>query len=116
MNGWTHGCIVINIQIYTHDSSDIYYYPQTYHHHVRHHHLHTIIIMFYIAIAFKDDTFTHNEDMLTMNKIGTIREQYDWQPDASLDHVIEDYKLEQLKPLLDYVNYACRLQSTKVLY
>jgi hypothetical protein len=72
--------------------------------------------MFYIAIAFKDDTFTHNEDMLTMNKIGTIREQYDWQPNASLDHVIEDYKLEQLKPLLDYVNYACRLQSTKVLY
>ena len=29
-------------------------------------------------VEYANDTFTHNEDLSTMNKIGTIREQYDW--------------------------------------
>lgn len=31
-------------------------------------------------ILFANDSFTHNQEFETMNKIGTIRDQYEWQP------------------------------------
>lgn len=51
-----------------------------------------------------------------MNKIGTIRDQYEWQPksDAS-EWVIEEEKLSKVQPLVDFINHAGELKSTKVL-
>ena len=51
----------------------------------------------------------------TMNKIGTIRDQYEWQPksDAS-EWVIEEEKLSKVQPLVDFINHAGELKSTKV--
>lgn len=50
-----------------------------------------------------------------MNKIGTIRDQYEWQPksDAS-EWVIEEEKLSKVQPLIDFINHAGELKSTKV--
>jgi hypothetical protein len=31
-------------------------------------------------ILYANDSFTHNQEFETMNKIGTIRDQYEWQP------------------------------------
>jgi hypothetical protein len=30
------------------------------------------------AVMWENDTFVHNENAVTMNKVGIIREQYDW--------------------------------------
>jgi hypothetical protein len=51
----------------------------------------------------------------TMNKIGTIRDQYEWQPrgDAST-WLIEKEKLSKVQPLVDFINHAGELKSTKV--
>lgn len=65
-------------------------------------------------IAYANHTFTHNEEFATANSVGTIREQYDWQTDQTLlPYVIEQEKLAALKPVLDYVNFAAKLLSTK---
>lgn len=50
-----------------------------------------------------------------MNKIGTIRDQYEWQPrgDAST-WLIEKEKLAKVQPLVDFINHAGELKSTKV--
>ena len=68
------------------------------------------------AVAFKDDSFTHNEDMITTNKIGTIRSQYNWQPPA--DRTEEDYHIDEkiarkIQPVIRFVNHLARLRSTK---
>ena len=64
--------------------------------------------------AFANDTFTHNEDMSFMNKIGTIREQYDWTPRTDLlPYLIEEDKLEKIEPLIRFVNHVATLKSTK---
>lgn len=65
-------------------------------------------------VEYKDDVFTHNKEFEVMNKIGTIRVQYDWQPRTDLEHVIEEHKLPALQPLIDYINHAGKLVSTKV--
>lgn len=64
--------------------------------------------------AYVNDTFTHNEELDMTNKIGTIRVQYDWKPDLNLAHEIEEDKLARIAPLLNYVNHAAILRSTKV--
>jgi hypothetical protein len=51
-----------------------------------------------------------------MNKIGTIRDQYEWQPATdSTEWVIEEEKLSKVQPLIDFINHAGVLKSTKVL-
>jgi hypothetical protein len=69
--------------------------------------------------AFSDDftqeSFVHSETNVMMNKVGTIREQYDWLPRADLEHLIEPEKLEKIAPILRFVNFAADLQSTKVI-
>lgn len=66
------------------------------------------------AILFQNDTFGNNEDFVTMNKIGTIRVQYNWRPDKTLlPHVIDQKVVEKIKPVLDYVNHCAELLSTK---
>lgn len=67
-------------------------------------------------VEYKDDVFTHNKDFEVMNKIGTIRVQYDWQPRQDLQHEIEEHKLPALQPLVDYINHAGKLVSTKVSF
>lgn len=65
-------------------------------------------------VEYKDDVFTHNKEFEVANKIGTIRVQYDWQPRTDLEHVIEEHKLPALQPVIDYINHAGKLVSTKV--
>ena len=66
------------------------------------------------AILFAQDSFTHNTDFETMNKIGTIREQYSWKPDASLlPHKIDPAVATKIQPVVDFVNHCGRLLSTK---
>jgi hypothetical protein len=65
-------------------------------------------------VEYANDTFTHNEEMETINKIGTVREQYDWQPRRELQHIIEPHKVEKLQPVIKFINHAADLQSTKV--
>lgn len=67
------------------------------------------------AELFKDDKFTYNEKLETLNKIGTIREQYDWAPtvkpeDCEIDEDIQN----KISPLISYLNHAAQLISTKV--
>jgi hypothetical protein len=65
-------------------------------------------------VAYVNDTFTHNEDMGFMNMVGTIRIQYDWQPDESLKpYLIEKEKIAHIQPVINYVNHAAKLLSTK---
>lgn len=53
----------------------------------------------------------------TMNKIGTIRDQYEWQPATdSSEWAIEEEKLSKVQPLIDFINHAGELKSTKVLF
>lgn len=66
------------------------------------------------AVEYANDTFTHNEDVVALNKIGTCRDQYDWRPRTDLVHEIEPHKVEKLKPVIDFINHAAQLQSTKV--
>ena len=66
-------------------------------------------------VAYANDSFAHNQELDVTNKIGTIRVQYDWQPDPKLlPYVIEEEKLEKIAPLLHYANHAAVLLSTKV--
>ena len=51
----------------------------------------------------------------TMNKIGTIRDQYEWQPTSDpSEWAIEEEKLSKVQPLVDFINHAGELKSTKV--
>jgi hypothetical protein len=50
-----------------------------------------------------------------MNKIGTIRDQYEWQPASNPeDWLIEEEKMARVQPLVDFINHAGELKSTKV--
>ena len=50
-----------------------------------------------------------------MNKIGTIRDQYEWQPKGNKDEwLIEEEKMSKVQPLVDFINHAGELKSTKV--
>ena len=65
-------------------------------------------------IEYANDSFVHNETMQPINKIGTIRSQYDWQDLSNPDEFeIEQKVVDKIKPLLEFVNYAAELQSTK---
>jgi hypothetical protein len=66
------------------------------------------------AVAYANDSFGPNPDAVAMNTIGTIRVQYDWQPRKDLVHEIEPHKVERLRPVIDFINHAAELQSTKV--
>lgn len=69
------------------------------------------------AVEWANDTFTHNEDLVTLNKIGTIRDQYDWAPQGDpADHAIDEEVLRQIQPVLAMVNHAAELVSTKVVF
>ena len=66
------------------------------------------------AELFAEDRFEHNDEFETMNKIGTVRVQYDWQPDASLlPYKIEADVAAKLAPVIRFVNHAAKLRSTK---
>lgn len=66
------------------------------------------------AKLFENDSFTHNTDFETMNKIGTIRVQYDWQPELTLlPYHIDQAIVHKIEPVMQYVNYAAKLRSTK---
>jgi len=66
------------------------------------------------AVLFANDTFTHNTDFETMNKIGTMREQYEWQPTVSPEQwLVEEHKLPALRPVLDFANHVAALVSTR---
>ena len=93
-------------------------------------------------IMFENDTFTYNEKLETMNKIGTIRNQYDWTPTITIPSTslsskrtmensvrfstqeksisaienqdINNEILDRIEPILKYINYAAELKSTKV--
>ena len=67
------------------------------------------------AVLYANDSFTYCETRPAQNAIGTMREQYDWLPQGdSSKYEIDDAVVEKIKPLLDYVNTAAVLQSTKV--
>lgn len=67
-----------------------------------------------LAEEYKDDIFTHNEELETMNKIGTIREQYDWQPSTDeSEYVIDKKILAKIQPVIGLVNHIADLKSTK---
>ena len=47
---------------------------------------------------------------------GTCRDQYDWLPHTDLVHEVEMEKVPFLQPVIDFVNFAGELVSTKVKY
>ena len=66
------------------------------------------------AVMFANDSFTHNTEFVTMNKIGTMREQYEWAPTVPPEEwLIEEHKLAAIRPVLDYANHLVHLQSTR---
>ena len=66
------------------------------------------------AEQWAEDTFQHNEDLSALNQVGTVREQYDWQPlsDASTWDIDADVRA-RIAPLEALVNHAAILRSTK---
>lgn len=66
-------------------------------------------------IMFANDSFTPNEELETLNKIGTIRNQYDWTPTvAPEDCEIDEKIVARIGPVLRFVNHAAELKSTQV--
>lgn len=66
------------------------------------------------AERWANDTFTHNEEIRQVNQIGTIREQYDWQPQGNAsDWEIDPAVVEQIGPVLRMANEIVKLRSTK---
>lgn len=56
----------------------------------------------------------YNTDLIAINKIGTVREMYDWYPDAKYKpYLIEVAKVDRIQALLDYLNTCAELKSTK---
>jgi hypothetical protein len=67
------------------------------------------------AIEYANDTFTHNEELQPINKIGTIRDQYDWKNiTASSTWKIDSRIVKKIQPVIDYINHAGVLRSTAV--
>jgi len=65
-------------------------------------------------ILYANDSFTHNTDFQPINKIGTIRDQYEWQPQGNhAEWLIEESVVEKIQPLIKFINHAGVLQSTK---
>jgi hypothetical protein len=64
-------------------------------------------------VQYKDDKFAPNDEVLTLNEVGTIREQYNWLPEAR-EHAIDISVAEKLQPVIQFLNHAAELQSTKV--
>lgn len=64
-------------------------------------------------IEYASDSFTHNEELIMLNKIGTVREQYDWAP-TDADYAIEEDKVLKILPLLSFANHIAELLSIKV--
>ena len=67
------------------------------------------------AELFADDRFEHNEEFTTINKVGTIREQYDWKVSSrdSKDCEFDEAIIAKIGPVLDYVNHGAELVSTR---
>ena len=66
-------------------------------------------------IKHKSQIILKNSEFETMNKIGTIRDQYEWQPKGNKDDwLIEEEKMSKVQPLVDFINHAGELKSTKV--
>lgn len=66
-------------------------------------------------VMFANDSFTPNEELETLNRIGTIRNQYDWSPSVSPeDCEIDEAIVAKIGPVLRFVNHAAELKSTKV--
>ena len=65
------------------------------------------------AELWANDSFHHNDEFETINKVGSIREQYEWQPDTTLTHEIDEKVVERIQPVLKYINHAGTLLSTK---
>ncbi len=67
------------------------------------------------AELFADDKFDHNDEFTTINKIGTVREQYDWAVGSRdpADMIIDESILGKIGSVLLYVNHAAELVSTK---
>jgi len=66
------------------------------------------------AVMWANDTFTHNENAVTMNKVGIIREQYDWSYSLSpTQYKIDNTMVTKLEPLLKFCNHLAILKSTK---
>ena len=65
-------------------------------------------------VEYANDSFVHNETMQPINKIGSIRTQYDWQDLSNPDEFeIDQRVVNEIQPLLEFVNHAAELQSTK---
>jgi hypothetical protein len=66
-------------------------------------------------VLFADDKFTNNEELETLNKIGTIRAQYTWAPTVELGKgEIDPNVVAKIEPVLTFINHAATLKSTKV--
>lgn len=66
-------------------------------------------------IMFANDSFTPNEELETLNRIGTIRDQYDWSPSVLPEECQIDDSIEaKIAPVLRFINHAAELKSTKV--
>lgn len=67
------------------------------------------------AIEYANDTFTPNEELQPINKIGTIRDQYDWKNiTSSSTWKIDPRVVKKIQPVIDYINHAGILRSTVV--
>ena len=64
-------------------------------------------IVLSLWLIFHGFTYTH---------LGTCRDQYDWLPRTDLEHEVEMEKVPFLQPVIDFVNFAGELVSTKVKY
>jgi len=66
------------------------------------------------AELYAEDTFTHNDELTALNRVGTVREQYEWQPTTdSSQWFIDEAVVAEIQPLLRLVNHAAELRSTK---
>jgi hypothetical protein len=66
-------------------------------------------------VMFANDSFTPNEELETLNRIGTIRNQYDWSPSVRPEECeIDESIVTKIGPVLRFINHAAELKSTKV--
>jgi len=62
-----------------------------------------------------NESFTYNTDVLPLNMIGTIREQYDWEPSSDgSDWYIDPVIKSKIEPVLTMAGFIAELKSTKV--
>ena len=63
-----------------------------------------------------NESFTYNTDVLPLNMIGTIREQYDWSPSSNgTDWYIDPDIHTRIEPVLRMAGFIAELKSTKVI-